>query len=487
MEVTAKPGADLLWAFQLHREHRALSKRLTAVEASAAQQQERNTASEQNSHSDQHGRLDALLERLRKLEDADVGEQVAGLAGELRVTCQQLEQARDKVKLIEKASKEADSRNQDKEREVQTRLGELASVVAQTQNAVHALEGRLGLAVDAAGRAAADSVAACRERYEGQLGILSEQLRSLERVQGDLRVVIESNRRDPIAAPVLSASKGREPLHITEQDTTLSTLSHTEGRNKHAQSELQAIFESPAQVTMITDTPAPQRSSNTMPPVAKMSDVPVQKSTASSKGKRKRGFDKEISQLIHGDGSLTHAPILLESQEPGATTRGSKKLKAEAVEGSSLRSGFTQQVVPTSNIKKEPAVTRAKALVQPAVSMVAGRKNTAKTAAKRSAPQPVTTATQERKGKAKSKKAPVPKKTLPSAFSEVQVTRSCAPSASGQPPLSPILVASSVLPNSPGKDATKQQEQRLKQRRRRIEQDDSMEEFLAKCEAATEK
>jgi hypothetical protein len=36
------------------------------------------------------------------------------------------------------------------------------------------------------------------------------------------------------------------------------------------------------------------------------------------------------------------------------------------------------------------------------------------------------------------------------------------------------------------KDTTKRQEPRPKQRRRRIEQDDSMEEFLAKCEAATE-
>jgi hypothetical protein len=351
---------------------------------------------------------------------------------------------------------------------------------------VHALEGRLGLAVDATGRAAADGLAASSERYEEQLGTLSEQLRNLERVQGDLRTLIKSDRRDHIVAAAVSASKAPEASHIIEEDTTLSVPIHTEGRNKHPHSETQAISESPAQEHLTTDMPAPQRSSNILPTVAKTPGVTVQKSTATSKGKRKRGFDKEISQLIHGDGSLTNAPIIVESQEPGVATRGSKRLKVEAVEGRSLRSGFTQQVVPISNISKEPAVTRAKALVQPAVSVVTGRKTAAKTAAKRPASKLATTATQERKGKAKSKKAPAPKKPMPSTSSEVQVAHSRTPSASEQSPLRRILAAS-ALPVMPSKNTFKQQDQRPKQRRRRIEQDDSMEEFLAKCEAATEK
>jgi hypothetical protein len=487
MEVTAKPGADLLWAFQLHREHRALAKRLTAVETSVAHQQERITASEQTAHSDQHGRVDALTERLRKLEDADVSEQVAGLAGELRVTRQQLEQARDKVKLIEKANKEVDSRNQEKNREVQVRLEEFASVVAQTQNAVHALEGRLGLAVDAAGRIAADGLAALSERYEEQLGTLSEQLRSLQLAQGDLCALIESDRRNRIAPPVVSALTDPEASRITERDTTMSVPSHTQSRTKHPQSKPQAIPESPVQERMAADMPEPERSSSTMPPpVAKTPGLTAQKPTASSKSKRKRGFEKEISQLIHGDGSLTNAPIILESQDPGATTRGCKKLKTSAVEGRSLRSGFTQPDVPIDKIKKEPAVTRAKALAQPAVSVVAGTKTAAKTAAKRSAPTPATAATQEHKGKAKSKKTPAQKKPLPSTSSKVQVANSRTPSTSEQPPQPPSLEASTVLPKIHEKNTTEQQEQRPKQRRRRIEQDDSMEEFLAKCEAATE-
>lgn len=483
MEVTAKPGADLLWAFQLHREHRALSKRLTAVETSAAQQQERIAASEQNIRSEQHGRIDALTERLRKLESADVSEQVAGLASELRTTRQQLEQARDKVKLIEQANKEADIRNQDKEREVQTRLEEFASAVAQTQSNVHVLEDRLGLAVDAAGRAAANCLASSSERYEEQLRTLSEQLHSLERVQGGLRTLIDSDRPGLIVDPV-SASKGPGAPHIiTEQGTTFPIFSPTQDRNKHEYRGQQAMPEPSAQVTMATDMPAPQRSSNVALPIAKKPGVAVQKSTVSSKGKRKRDFEKEISQLIHGDGFLTNAPIILESQEPGATTRASKKLKAEVADGMSLRSGFTQQAVTTNNIKKEPIATRIKVLAKPAVNVVAGRRTAAKTAAKRSAPQLAATTTQERKDRAKSKKAPVPEKPLSSMSNEIQVAHSRTPSASKQLPHPPNFVAPS-LPLMSEEKATKQQEQRPKQRRRRIEQDDSMEEFLAKCEAA---
>jgi uncharacterized coiled-coil protein SlyX len=486
MEVTAKPGADLLWAFQLHREHRALAKRLTAVETSTAHQQERITASEQKAHPDQHGRVDALTERLRKLEDADVSEQVAELADELRVTRQQLEQANDKLKAIEKANKEADGESKDKEREVQVRLGEFASVVAQTRNAVHTLGGRLGLALDAAGRTAADGLAAFSVRYEEQLSTLSEQLRSLERVQTELRVLFESDRRSRIAAPVVSAPTGPEAPHIAERNTTMSVPIQTQGRTKHPQSKPQAILESPAQEIMVADMPEPQLPSSAMPPVAKTPGSTVQKPIASSKGKRKRGFEKEISQLIHGDGSLTNAPIILESQEPGATTRGNKKLKTEAVQGRSLCSGFTQPDVPINNIKKESAVTRAKASAPPPVSVVAGRKTAVKTAVKRSAPTSASNATQERQDKAKSKKAPVQKKPLTSTSHEVQVARSRTPSTSEQPPQPPSLEASSVLPKLQEKNANKQYEQRPQQRRRRIEQDDSMEEFLAKCEAATE-
>ena len=484
MEVTAKPGADLLWAFQLHREHRALAKRLTAVETSAAQQQERIVASGQNAHSNQHERVDALTERLRKLEDADVSEQVAGLASELRVTRQQLEQARDKLKQVEKANKEADSKNKDKERDVQAKLGEFASMVTQTQDAVRALEGRLGLAIDATGRTAVDGLTVFSERYEEKLAALSEQLRSLERVQGDLRALFESdNRRNHIVAAAVTASKGPEAPHTTEQDAIRSIPGHTQGMVVPAQSEPQAIPESPAQEKEASDMTAPQRSSNIMLPVAKTPGIAVPKSTTSSKRKRKRGFEKELSQLIHGDGSLTNAPIVLESQEPGAATRGSKRLKVEAVAGRSLRSGFTQTGAPTNSIKQEPTVTRAKPLAQPAVSVAAGRQTAAKNAAKRSAPKPAAIATQERKGKAKSKKAPVPKKTMPSTSSEVQVAYSRTPSASEQPPLTRSLAASAM----PVVPELKQQVQRPKQRRRRIEQDDSMEEFLAKCEAATEK
>ena len=476
MEVTAKPGADLLWAFQLHREHRALSKRLAAVETSTSNQQERITASEHTAQSHQHERFDALTERLRKLEDADVSEQIAGLASELRTTRQQLEQARDKVKVIEKANKDVESKNQEKERDVQIRIGEFADVVAQTQNALHALEGRLGLAVDAAGRTAADGLATFGGRYEEQIGGLSEQLRRLERVQAELRALVESDRRDRITATVLPVPTVREEPKITEKRATRSKPSHTHARNEQRRIDPQGILESPEQEQTDIDVPVPQRPTNITPATAKITTFAgPKKPPAPSYVKRKRGLEKEISQLIFGHGSLTNAPVILEDEEVGATTRGSKRLKAQAEEGTSLRLGVADPSVPTKDIKKEP-VTRAKALSRSTKTAVDGKEKLAKT---------VTTKTKGRKAAAKPRKTAVAKKPLLSTSIEVQVASSRTPSASEQPHIPPNL-AGPPLPVKSEKNTSKQNEQRPQQRRRRIEQDDSMEEFLAKCEAAAE-
>ena len=86
MANAAKPGADLLWAFQLHREHGALSKRLTLLEKATAQQQDRTTAEERSAHAAYDQRLDALARQLQTLQESEVTEQVAGLASELRAT-----------------------------------------------------------------------------------------------------------------------------------------------------------------------------------------------------------------------------------------------------------------------------------------------------------------------------------------------------------------------------------------------------------------
>jgi hypothetical protein len=478
MEAAAKSGADLLWAFQLHREHRALAKRLTAVETNAAQQKDRITVAEQNAHSNQHERVDALTQRLRNLEDAEVTEQVAGLASELRTTRQQLEQARDKVKLLDKASKEADSKARDRDQVVQVRLGEFASVVVQTKNAVHSLEGRLELAVDSAGRTATKAVAASSERCEQQIRALSEQLRNLEQAQGDLRALVESDRRDRIAASIFSVSTGPKAPRISDEDITPSTPSHNLDRTAQTRSRPHTTSKSQVQEQTAVDAPAPQRSSETILP-AEQSLIPVRemKPPVANKSKRKRGFTKELTQLIHGDGSLTNAPVVLDSQEPGVSTRGSKRLKAGAAEGRSLRSGLTQPGAPANKIKEEPAAKRAKVTAQTANSKAA------KTATEHPTPVVAKNNTQGRKGRAKAKKAPVPRKPLLPTSDEIQVFRS--PSAFEQAPLPSGFARAPLLMKSE-KTTAVQHEQRSQQRRRRIEQDDSMEEFMAKCEAATE-
>jgi len=478
MEAAAKPGADLLWAFQLHREHHALAKRLTAVETNAAQQKERVTVVEQNAHSNQHERVDALTQRLRKLEDAEVTEQVAGLASELRTTRQQLEQARDKVKLIDKVSKDADIKARDRDRDVQVRLGEFASVVAQTQNAVHSLEGRLETAFDSAGRTASKAVAASSERYEHHIRALSEQLRGLERAQGDLRALVESDRRDRIIAPNCPVSTGPKVPRISDEDMIPAIPNHNLKRTEQVRSRPQTTSNSSAQEQTPIDAPAPQRSSETILPAEHTLNFATEmKPPAASKNKRKRTFGKELTQLIHGDGSLTNAPAVLDSQEPGVTTRGSKRLKAGAAEGRSLRSGLTQPGAPASKIKKEPAAKRAKVTAHNANSKAA------KTVTEHPTPVVTTNHTQGRKGRAKPKKVPAPRKPLLPTSDEIQVFRT--PSAYEQAPL-PSGFARAPLPVKLEKTTAAQHEQRLQQRRRRIEQDDSMEEFMAKCEAAAE-
>jgi hypothetical protein len=483
MEATARPGADLLWAFQLHREHRALSKRLTAVETSTSKQKERLTVAEQSVHSDQHERVDALTQRLRKLEDAEVTEQVAGLASELRTTRQQLGQACDKMKVIEKASKEFDSKASDKGRDVQDKLGEFASVVAQTQNAVHSLEGRLEIAVDSAGRFATKAVTASSERYEQQIGALSEEIRSLEQAHGDLRASIESDRRDRVVAPVFSVSTHPKAPEIAETGTTLSMPSHNSDRIEQMRSGKQAICKSPAQEQTAIDVPVQQHSSNIIAPAAQtLGSAEEKKPSVSGKSKRKRGFTKEITQLIHGDGSLTNAPQNLDSQEPGLTTRGNKRLKAGATEGRSLRSALPKPGLPANKIKEEPTATRAKAKAQPAKAAATASHSVAKITTARPAPKSTTTKNKGRKGRTKPKEAPVPRNPLPTS-EEIQVFHT--PSMSRLPPVAPTL-AGSPLRLKLERNTAIQQEQRRQQRRRRIQQDDSMEEFLAKCEAATE-
>jgi hypothetical protein len=462
MENTMKPGADLLWAFQLHREHRALSKRLTAVEATAAKHQDKVTASEQ---------------------------QVAGLAGELRGTRQQLEQVRDKVKLVEKASKDAVGKSEDRDEELQGQLGELSSSVVQLQRRVGHSESRLQRLTDNGVHAAADGLQVSSERHEDQIKRLSEELRGLERAQGQLRGLIENAVRDHRVAPAMVAPTRSKTAKNASRDTALSTSRRAVGGNGQPRDGPHPILDGPEIEQEILDSPASQLPNKTMSPDAETSALPVARAAQkkpSGTTKRKR-FEKEISQLMYGDGSLTNAPIILESQDLGANTRGSKKLKVDMFEGRSLRSAFTKPESQSklTKIKEKPARVQAKAPALPRKALVTASKTATKTADTQRAPKTAAPKTRGRKA------APEPTKTLstkqpppPSYSSEIQVAYSQASSASEEEPVATSPSLPMKKENGHSKRQKQLPQQQPKKARRYIVQDDSMEEFLAKCEAA---
>jgi archaellum component FlaC len=489
MESTVKPGADLLWAFQLHREHRALSKRLTAVEATAAKHQDKVTASEQKLHAAQHERVDALAERLRKLEDSDISEQVAGLASELRGSRQQLEQVRDKVKLVEKASKAAVGKSEDRDEALQNQLGELSSSVVQLQRRVGHSESRLQRLTDDGVHAAADGLQMSSERHEDQIKKLSEELRGLERAQGQLRGLIENAVQDYRVAPAVPAPTRSKTVENARKDVGHSMSNRVVGSNGQPRDGPHPILDGHGPEQEVVEPPASQLPSKTMSPDAETSALPVTRAAQkepSGTTKRKR-FEKEISQLMYGDGSLTYAPIILESQDLGATTRGGKKLKVDVFEGRSLRSAFTKPESQSelTKIKEEPARVRAKAPALPRKALVTASKTATRTANTQRAPKIAAAKTRGRKAAPELTKTLSTKQPLRlSRSSEILVAYSQASSASEKEPVATSPSLPMKKENGHSKRQKQLPQQQPKKARRCIVQDDSMEEFLAKCEAA---
>lgn len=492
MEGATKPGADLLWAFQLHREHRALAKRLIAAEASTARQNDRITAGEQSAHPAQQERVDALTVRLRKLEDSDTNEQVARLASELRGARQQLEQVRDKVKLVEKAHKEAASKAEKGDETFQDKVGELSNVVAQLQRFAEHSENRFKQLVEHGARATADGYKASSERHENQIKGMGEQLSGLERAQGHLRSFIEDVRQDHRVALAVSTSTRSKARKDINNDETLATSNETPGESGPPQSEPQAVSKRPAQERDALDLPASRRLDNIIAPDLETPALPVTRAEAKKPSgpiKRKRGLEKEITQLIHGDGSLTNAPVVLDSQSLGITTRGNKKLKVEPFEGRSLRSALNKPDTQSrvQKVKEKPATTRAKIAVQPQETLVTVSKKAAKPKPAGRPPKNAVTKTRGRRGMPEATETPVPKQILSlSSSSQIQVAYSRGSSARREAPCAASPQMPAETEGCPREQRQLRTQPRPQKRRRRIEQDDSMEEFIAKCEAAME-
>ena len=472
MANVAKPGADLLWAFQLHREHGALSKRLKALENTTNQQQERISADEQSARSAYDQRLDALTRQLQTLQESEVTEQVAGLASELRTTRQQVDQARDKVKSIDSASKDMDGKIQENGRVVQARFGGLESTLAQVQRALLGFEGQLQLAAQHGARIATEGLEETRQRHGDEISELSERLRSLQEAQHELRALVEGVVRDGPKAPAIAPALAQTttvPLDIAAASHT-TTLPTSEHRTSAFD---QTTTAPPNPTTAFQATTIP----NLKPAKAKQAKPPV-------KAKR---FEKEIASLIYGEGSLTNAPDIMQSQLPLEPSKaGSKKRKAPVDEGPLLRSGFTQRETRSQakKVKEDPLATRAKAPAKPAKQAAVKAKPVSKKGVTRQAATTTTTTTRVKRELGRNlrrARSPTPERPLPrSSSDEIQVAVSQEVVASPTP--TPLLLASRGKGKGKEKVVVKREPQ---PQRRRIKQDDSMEEFLAKCRAST--
>ena len=473
MASAAKPGADLLWAFQLHREHGALSKRLKALENMTTQQQERIAADEQSARSAYDQRLDTLTRQLQTLQESEVTEQVAGLAGELRATRQQVDGARDKVKSIESASKELDGKIQEGERVVHARFGGLESILAQVQRALLGFEGRLQLAAQHGARIATEGLEETRQRHGDEIAGLSERLRNLQDAQNELLTLVDGVVRDGHQAPAIAPALAQTTTAPPNTNTTTASYTTHMPNPQHARPALDETTTAPLSIATASHAATTIPDSQPTKAKTKQAKPPV-------KAKR---FEKEIASLIYGEGSLTNAPEIMQSQLPQKTSKdGSKKRKAPVDEGPLPRSVFTQRETRSQakKVKEEPLATRAKAPVKSSKPAAAKAKPVGKKGATRQAA--TTTRVKKEPGRYhKRARSPTPERPLlRSSSNEIQVAISQEVVASPTP--TPLPLAS----RGKGKGKEKAVVEREPQpQRRRIKQDDSMEEFLAKCRAST--
>lgn len=458
MEATAKPGAGLLWAFELHRENQVLSKRLKAVETTTAKHQEQITDSQQNVDNAQQKRLDALTERLNKLEHSDVNAQIAGLTSQVQSTQGQLKQMQGKVEHMDKANGSAESKSKEQHRGIERRLEELTSALTRTEHVVHGFENRLELATDHEVRSSVEILELSIERNEHQLKDLGEQVRILQQVQGQLQVLFEDARQNHRSDSILPV-----PAQLNAVSDTRKAAAVLPGINY---------------------SPGVQRQNDTVTTFTTKPDFPaarIDQGKPLRPTKRKRGFSKELTQLLHGDGSLTNATPIPQGQVDGPITRASKKPKIESVQGASRASRSKRQ-----KTQVETAVTKAKAAVSTAAAAASTTAKTASTTAPVTAIRKVAKTgvpkTNGRKRNPKQRKPTIAKQPLlQSSSSEIQVaTRRFSPASKQH--AAPMR---SPLPSKPN-DYNEKPEQHQPPRRRRIQQDDSMEEFLAKCQAAIE-
>ncbi|KAM0722544.1 hypothetical protein Q7P37_001985 [Cladosporium fusiforme] len=448
MASPIKPATDLLWAYQMKREHRYLSDRLSTLEATLTKQDTRIAATENSDSSAQDARITEISNQVRSLQETDVAERLAGLASELRETRQQTERTRDKLRDFEKTSKKDTSAAGERDSAVQERITELEHNLSLVREVLQGCEKRFELT---AHKEITERLDEADKKHGTRFEGVDEQLRRLEKKQDELRTLLA------------------EVGHKTHSPATISNPIH------------------PPQQSPACTKKSTLRSAILPPP-----SLPISKQTQN----KKRKLDREIAQLIHGDGSLTNAPLLFESQiqAPFADKKQRKALETVPHPQRETRS-------QAKRLREEPLV----ADVVNSIEQPTARRDAKATAKTTHRPQKTVIVrklreTQHRRS-SETASPPVPKLPLPLSSPSNDDIVVESPVASPYPSTptdlpstrkdkkkkADIRAAKGKAP-SPVRESAKQVEQinqRPLQRRRRIEQDDSTEEFLAKCRAVT--
>lgn len=480
MASTPKEATDLLWAYQLKREHRHLLSRVEAQAADSKIQADRLAAIEHAVGDRQDARVDTLEKEVKALRASDAALKAANLEQKLQHAQKQVDELRDQLANAEKAHRKDIGDNYVKHDALLGRIVIAEEDVVQMRVAVSGLEEQFHSIDHQSLRAMAETQQEESDEQRIALQQLDERLVGLEKAQAELHTLLGQSRKDapPCAVEVASACS--------------TNLGSSKSKEVRARKEPTATY------------------------------VVAQKKSARNPNAR---FEKEISQLIYGDGSLTNAPLVSRKRGneplPGNNrkrkpqhaeeevslaqhgTRSQKKearvaapkvqanvatqLHKEAMQAVSI---FTQR--ETRSQAKEPNnQLEEKAVAKPRPKPPA--RDTVKTdrvAKGRTVPEP---AASQKPGK-----RAAPERRLPVAISsaksrsDVQVPASqsqqslvvklplrVGPKAGHQHRL--LVLASPTAKAMRKRHAAEQRPQK----RRRIEQEESMEEFLAKCQTVT--
>lgn len=300
MAQLPKPAAELMWAYQLQREHRHLLERLKALEATSEEQNNllerlkalEATSKEQDSRikasqgsisSDVDAKIAALAQRIKSLENSEFSEQVAGLAHELREVRQQVSRSQEKLKDVEKASISAAGVSRNEHEAVLDRVGDVESEMKGVYKASHQLEQKEQASRNET-RAADARVKELSEQLDTAVERFETKLRTLQAEQTELRTLFGRAKVEFEAA--------------TSMPKIVSTTVPTHLDDPASKTTLKRAF----------------------PPDGEASEKPSRKP--------RMAWEKEISQLMRGDDSLMSA-LPISKNIINSTQGATRKRKAE--------------------------------------------------------------------------------------------------------------------------------------------------------------